>query len=451
MQYHPKTFKIIGLRLCVLTPEGWALSLQAGFIRERRSPALKILVITLAATLVLLGGRFSIADDAQVLPKGVFRASLDGRFYWPVDKKYDPHGHLEDLAADYNQRTLDSVAFPSLALVEEAFGMPPGSANIGKSLVSFQYEFTDLFFSLTYGVTDRVTVGFTLPYYWQKNKVRAKLDTLNATVGKNQAENTLAPLSVDGTVPLTTKDALDLIGRGLDINGDGTIDVPGYGYKKFATWSERGIGDLEVGARVQYFKDDTWRLAFTGGVRFPTGKLDDPDDLVDLDFGSGAYALLFRFNHDYELVKNLVLNGTLEYDLILPEKVTLRIPDDVDQPLTLNRERVRRDIGDIFALKLSAEYTFWKGFSASILYHFEGKLEDNVSGSKGYNYRSVEEETDTRSHVYVVGLSYSTIPSFAEKKFPIPLRVTIAYRDRFAGKNNVLDTKYIHVGLQVFF
>ena len=414
-------------------------------------PVLKIFAITLATMFVLLGVRFSIAEDAQVLPKGVFRASLDGRFYWPVNKKYDPDGHLEDLAADYNQRVLDSTAFPSLSDVEDYYGMPPGSANIGTSLVSFQYKFTDLFFSLTDGLTDRVTVGFTLPYYWQKNNVRAKLDTSNATVGKKQAENTLAPLSEEGTVPLTTRDALDLIGRGLDINGDGSIEIPGYGYKKFATWSERGIGDLEVGARVQYFSNDKWKLAFTGGVRFPTGKLDDPDDLVDLDFGSGAYALLFRFNHDYEVVKNLVLNATFEYDLVLPQNVRLRIPDDVNQPLTENRERVRRDIGDIVALKASAEYTFWKGFSASLLYHFEGKAEDNVSGNKGYNYRSVEEETDTRSQVYVVGLSYSTIPSFAEKKFPIPLRVTVAYRERFAGKNNVLDTKYIHAGLQVFF
>jgi hypothetical protein len=425
--------------------------LQASIFRKRRIAALKIFVIILAAMLILPGGRISIAEDAQVLPKGVFRVSTDGRFYWPVDKKYDPDGHLEDLAADYNQRILDSTAFPALTDVENFFNMPPGSANIGKSLVSFEYKFTDLFLTLMYGVTDRVTVGFTLPYYWQKNNVRAKLDTLNATVGKNQALNTLAPLTVDGTVPLTTRDAMNLIGHGLDINGDGTIDVPGYGYKKFATWSERGIGDLEVGTRVQYFKTDTWRLAFTGGVRFPTGKLDDPDNLVDLDFGSGAYALLFRFNHDYEVVKNLVLNGTLEYDLILPEKVTLRIPDDVNQPLTLNRERVRRDIGDIIGLKVSAGYSFWKGFTASVLYHFEGKWEDNVSGNRGYNYRSVEEETDTQSHVYVLGLSYSTLPLFLEKKFPIPLCVTLAYRDRFAGRNNALDTQYIHLGLQVFF
>lgn len=412
---------------------------------------MRTFVVCFVVALILLGGCFSSADDAKVLPRGVFRTTMDGRFYWPVDKKYDPDGHLEDLAADFNQRTLDSQAFPSLTLVENGFGMAPGSANIGRSLVSFEYKFTDLFLSLSYGVTDRLTVGFTLPYYWQKNKVRATLDASSATVGKNPTLNTIAPLSVPGTIPLTTKDAMDLLGPGLDINADGVIDVAGFGFKKFNTWSEKGIGDLEVGARYQYFENDKWKLAFTGGVRFPTGQLDDPDSLVDLDFGSGAYALLFRFNHDYSVTKNLVLNGTVEYDLILPQRATLRIPDDVNVPLTANRERVKRNIGDIVALKLSAEYTFAKGLSASLLYHFEAKMEDNVKGGLGFNYRSVEEETDARSHVYVIGLSYSTIPLFQEKKFPLPLCLTVAYRDRFAGKNNVLNTQYLHVGLQMFF
>ena len=259
----------------------------------------KALVIFIAAFSILLMGRFVMADDAQVLPKGIFKGSLDGKFYWPVTKKYGPEGELEDLAVDYNNRILDKTAFPSLSLVEDGFGMPPGSANIGRSLVSFEYQFTDLFLSLMYGVTDKLTVGFTLPYYWQRNLVKARLDTLNATVGKNASLSTLAPISWPGTVPLTTQDVLALLGRGLDIDHDGIIDIPGFGYKRFKTWSEKGIGDLEVGGRYQYFNNDTWRLAFTGGVRLPTGKMDDPDNLVDLDFGSGAYALFFRFHHDY--------------------------------------------------------------------------------------------------------------------------------------------------------
>ncbi len=411
----------------------------------------KIFPFTLALAAVLLAGSVCLADDAQVLPKRVFKSSFDGKFYWPVDKKYDSHGERVDAAADYNGRVLDSAAIPYLAQVEKAFGMPPGSANIGTSMVSFEYHFTDLFISLFYGATDNFTVGFTLPYYWQKNTVKAALDTLRATVGKNAALKALAPLSLPGTIRLTTRDVLALIGPGLDIDRDGAVDIPGYRYKPFRTWSEKGAGDLEIGGRYQYFKTKQWRLAFTGGVRLPTGEMDDPDSLVDLDFGSGAYALLFRFNHDYVGVKNLVLNGTLEYDLILPQRTVLRIPDNVDLPLTTNREKIKRDIGDIIGLKMSAEYALLKGLTVSALYHFEAKMRDRVKGEMGFNYESVEERTDTRSHVYVVGLSYSTVPLFIEKKFPVPLCLVLSYRDRFAGKNNALDTKYIHLGLQIFF
>ena len=84
-----------------------------------------------------LTGCLAMAEECQVLPKGVFKASFDGKFYWPVTKKFDPNGDLEDLAHDYNNRILDSTAFPSLSLVESAFEMPAGSANIGKSAVSF--------------------------------------------------------------------------------------------------------------------------------------------------------------------------------------------------------------------------------------------------------------------------------------------------------------------------
>ena len=59
--------------------------------------------------------------------------------------------------------------------------------------------------------------------------------------------------------------------------------------------------DLEIGGRWQYFRNETWKLAFTGGVRLPTGRKDDPENLGDVGFGTGAYALLFRLNQDLTL------------------------------------------------------------------------------------------------------------------------------------------------------
>jgi len=210
------------------------------------------------------------------------------------------------------------------------------------------------------------------------------------------------------------------------------------------------VGDIDAGLKYQYYKSDNWRLAFTGGLRFPTGNIDDPDNLVDYGFGKGAWGLLFFFNNDYTGVKNLVLDATLNYYLILPEKETLRVLSDPSQLLSPTKEKVDRDLGDVVELEASASYEFLPGTSASILYRYGKKFEDSVKGSQGH-LGGMERESDYTEHIYIVGLSYSTIPFFQKKKFPVPLIASVKYRNRFKGDNRIFKSDYIDLVLQVYF
>ncbi len=406
-----------------------------------------VIVIAFLLMLSFLLLSVSYADNAEVLPKGVSRIGLDSKFYFPVDERYDPDGDTEDVAADFNT-TLDSSVFPALSALDP---FVPGLASIGSSVVSFEYDFNLFEFSYQYGLTDRLTVGVIIPYWKVKNNVDARLDTSTANVGKNAALNTLLPLGTPGTVPLTTEDVQNLLGAGLDINGDGAIDIQGFGYERVESWSDDGLSDIEIGARYQYLKTEDWRLAFTGGVRLPTGDTEDPDNLVDYGFGSGAYALLFRFNNDYTGIKNLVLNATFRYDLILPDEEEKRVTDEVNQVITTNKEKVDRDLGDVIELEASGTYQFSEGFGFSLLYQYGHAFEDEISGDKGFNYESLEDETDYTEHVFIAGLSYSTIPLYKEKKFRLPLIASIKYRNRFAGSNNVLKSRYIGLDLAIYF
>jgi hypothetical protein len=395
----------------------------------------------------------AFGDSAEVLPKGVFRASAQYNGYLPVDNRFDSGGNKEPVSHDFNAE-LNSNVFSSLALVEAGFGMPAGSASIGRSVVDFQYEFTDLIMSLQYGLTSKLTVGVKAPYYWSTTKVReARLDTTTATVGKDPSlafGSPLIPIAFGG-VPLTTDDVQNLIGRGLDVNGDGVVDIPGFGYKRIETWSGSGFSDIEVGGRYQYYKSGNWRLAFTGGVRLPTGKVDDPDNLIDVGFGTGAYALLFRLNNDYTGIKNVILNASLKYDLTLPDKQEKRVPDDADHPITANKEKVSRNLGDTTTLDLSGSYEFSPGWSFALGYMYSSKSKDKVSGNRGFNYKSLEDETDAKYQLASVELSYSTIELFKQKKFSVPMSASIGYEDVFAGKNNSLQQKYITAKLAVYF
>lgn len=198
--------------------------------------------------------------------------------------------------------------------------------------------------------------------------------------------------------------------------------------------------------------------------------MDDPDSLVDFEFGTGTYGLLLRAHVDYLAPRlwggarassdgrfprilrpgDLILNATLRYDVVLPAKELKRVPDDIDNPITTNKEKVERDIGDTISFEVSGRLGLLPGLSLTGTYYFEHKWEDQVSGRRGFRYRSLEEETETEDHIYIVALRYTTLPLYVEKRFPIPLGVSLGYREKFAGRN-VLKSRYIGIGVDIYF
>jgi hypothetical protein len=396
-------------------------------------------------------------EDAEVLPRGVFRFRVDDRIYFPTQTRYGTDGKRESAAADFNAN-LNSLVFSDLAKIEALFRLSPGTATIGRSVVNFNYSFNTLTFGLDYGLTDKLTLGVRIPYWFVKNSVSARLDTSTATVGKNTFLNTLAPLNLrlplpgfHPTVPLTTADVQNLIGRGLDINGDGKIDVPGFGFKRLQTWTSDGLSDIEVGFRYQYLNNKIFRLATTVGARLPTGQVDDINNLADYPFGRGAYALLGRLNNDFIFINNFLFNLSLKYDYYLPDNRTLRVPSDPDRPLTAVIDRVSRKYGNIFEIETALRYTFFEIWDVSFLYIFGTKDRDNISGNRGLNYNPLEAQTNYMEQIYRVGVGLNTLPLYKKGSFPVPLTFSVQYRDRFAANNKLLATQYIRVLLNIFF
>lgn len=44
------------------------------------------------------------ADDAMVLPKGIFRVSGEVQHFFPIHERFGPDGDVEDVAVDFNRR-----------------------------------------------------------------------------------------------------------------------------------------------------------------------------------------------------------------------------------------------------------------------------------------------------------------------------------------------------------
>ncbi len=409
----------------------------------------------LALVLALNLPQSALADNAAVLPTGVSRGYWDFYRYLSTTQRYNADGEQEDLAHPFTNAPLDSSVFPVLALLGP-------NATLGDVAIDYQYDIDVLDLGYSYGLSDRLSIGLHIPYYWITNNVDAALDTTNATVGLNPgAGPPLIPIA-SGGIPMTTDDVQNLV-------------RDQFGFSRIDTWQGEGIGDIELGGKYQFFLAERSAFAITGGLRIPSGYEDDADKLDDVAWSFGNYALLLRLHYDY-LISNrkhqptsslhqlvpaagdTVLNLTFRYDYMLPDDKVMRIGATTEQILTTNRERVERKLGDIVNLEVSTKYHFSNAFAAMAVYTYGFKQKDDIDGDMGFNYASLEADTDAREHIFILELSYSTLAAYRDKKSAAPMEFSIAYRDRFKAEgpfsgqaNPKLDTRWFVAGMTILF
>jgi Putative MetA-pathway of phenol degradation len=434
-----------------------------------------MLVMLIVGCLALTASSVAHADDAYVLPKGRTSVAVENKFFLPIEDRFGPNGKAEPLASAFDNRALDSSVFSILAPLNPLVG---GRASIGDAHVNFTYHSDILSLTGAYGITDRLTVGVDIPYYWVRNDVKTEVNSgpgSSANVGLRTGPGlgpcalpvAVLPLACPNTRRFTTQDVQQILGPGL-------AGIPGFGFKPVKDFEANGIGDITVGAKYQYLRTEDWRLAVGAGVRFPTGRQDDPDDLSDVFWSTGAYALLARFHNDFILSNlwqptptppgfpisrtgDVLLDFTFRFDWSLPDEVTIRTGPENSLPTS--RARVTRDIGDKFEFELGGRYIIWSPLVISALYRYGFKLEDRVSGPPGFPQNFAEKDTNSTEQLFIVELAYSTVPAYLEGRFPIPINAWISYRDRFAGSgpaalgspSQVLKARYIGVGLQIVF
>jgi len=151
--------------------------------------------------------------------KGIF--SLGTKYYNYIDikKQYNPDGKAEDLP---QTTTMTWTAMCFRPCAPESFcrrrcDRGPFSRRLYFVVRKFE-------FSLYYGLTDKISVGVLAPYSFLKNKVDASLDASTANVGKNPFL-TPYPLICSRHPAHGYKRHTGPSWPGLDINGDGKIDI----------------------------------------------------------------------------------------------------------------------------------------------------------------------------------------------------------------------------------
>jgi hypothetical protein len=399
------------------------------------------------------------ADDAMVLPQDRSQVYLDFYRYHETTQRYNADGKREDLAHPFTNAALDSNVLVSLAPLDALVG---GRARLGDVAVAYRYDIKILDLGYSYGLNDQLSIGIHVPYYWISNDVDTSLDNSSANVGLN-------PLTGECCIPIA------LGGQPMEIDDVQNLVTSEYGFSELDNWSRNGIGDIELGAKYRFYLKPLSALAMSGGLRIPSGYEDDADKLDDVAWSYGNYALLLRLHYDYLLSDlwssgksrlhqhlpapgDLVLNLTLRYDYMLRDSKTMRIGDTPEQVLTSNRERVDRELGDLYNIEVSARYHATDALAFALTYTYGGKFKDDIDGNKGFNYASLEANTDSRQQIVIVKASYSTLADYARQQSRLPIEYSLAYRERFDGEgpssgqaNPVLYTRWLVAGMKILF
>ena len=232
----------------------------------------KLLIRVTLITITLLAVQVVRAENAAVLPVDVARGYVDFYHYLPTTQRYNPDGDREDLAFPFTNAALDSSVLTNLAPLDSLVG---GTATLGDVAVDFEYDIDVIDFGYAYGLTDRLSIGIHIPYYWITNNVDIGFDNTSANIGLNPGTGACCIPIGAGGLPLEESDVQNLINRQ-------------YGFSEIDTWDREGIGDTELGVKYLVYREQASAFA-GGGVRFEQATIEE----TIASQHAGAFGLVF--------------------------------------------------------------------------------------------------------------------------------------------------------------
>lgn len=403
--------------------------------------------------------------DADTLPAKVGGLIIQpGIGYGPGVERFGPGWKFsrESLIADFDRVDLAGV-------ISSSGGVP---YNLGTTNFSASQTSVGINFAAAYGITDRWTVAAFLPFLYASYTLEAWLDEVDKNgdgrIDPNDPDEALANVRV--------KDPSLITCPGGDLNlasdFDRIIDdMPGAGYKfnigdlrkaltsdcfdyKDPVDSEsivggyiHGVGkrtysgfrDLILGSKYQFYHGRNISLAAITYVIAPTGKVDDPRDLFDFNFGDGQWdaALLvgatvplgkFRLaaSTGYEIQFGDTLErrlSTLDFSNVIRDPNSgLTLEDELAQGAISEREVldqyldqatlipistkydtaiVQRKLGDTFYVYSGLSYEVFEwlsiGVSLDFLHHFRDEI--TVIDSRFENTQMYQTEEELKAEV----------------------------------------------------
>jgi len=368
-----------------------------------------------------------------MVPAGRWAAVIDNR-YRTSTERFNNEGDRESLTEESDGLVLDSEVVPLLA------GFGPG-ASLGT--VSLNAKLRERRHDLTvgYGVTENLTVGFSIPY--GSNETTVDFEMLGGNLAINPFFDSSQPISVTNS-PLVP---VGMLGTTEPAGTEGvqqilTDPIYGYEYDEIDTTRTSGMGDPLIGFRWRFYNDSVSRAILTPVVRLGMSDENNPNDLFDVAIDDGSTDLRLQAEYIRSLSRGFDTRLRFRYTWQFPDSITARAYAEGEYLVPQSRtEELDRDLGDMAESYLELGYHAgdWRLYGAL---EFMRKGSDRYSSPSGQDVSGLEANTEQEDDLISVGFSWSGVNSWREKKLPLPLLFQAGYRKHLSGRNRLDRTEY---------
>jgi len=416
---------------------------------RRKFPSHPLFIL---AGFLFFGQSVNAQKSASVLPNGIWRVRWVGVRTASLTQSLNDDGTASNtMSALEKSLTAKDLAALNSDLAQLYNGLNAYEEGLGDSLILADFYpdssmvATKNTIAAEYGLSSKVSLGIIIPITTMRVDASFSADVQNNVAaiqakvqGNSALENGLNTFS--SSMPTSESFAQSVF-------TDNGYVVPG-------SFGWTGMGDIELGAKIQALKFSKFRATTLLGFRAPTTTHKaNIRNLLDSNSGDNQWDLAFELATEYLPTKDFIFGVGTRYTIQLPnnqDKALLRDGQTGLPNLTVpgTIQNVRRNLGDQLETEIGASYQYNR-FIVSTDYENLFKTSDSYSVPTGYRKDNLESETDALQHRYALGLKYTTLAAFVAKKASIPFEAKLTYSDIFAGRN-VTKAAYARLDL-IFF
>ena len=201
------------------------------------------------------------------------------------------------------------------------------------------------------------------------------------------------------------------------------------------------FGDAEIGVRWSALQGSSLRAVLGGTVRLPTGKVDTPENFVDIGTGDHQTDVVLDAEAVWRFGSILALAGMASYTFQLGDNLERRITSHT-RPIAIaaTQQLVSRNLGDYFEVGLYPTIYLSRSFVAygSAYYYYKPTDRFDLTGAYSLpddqlptDITDLEFETSRETLSFGAGIHYYSTQGRHTTKLPI--EAGIDYRTAFQG------------------